>query len=175
MKQTPKTPAEFDYDLWTTEDGKCMVRVKITGEVTEVDREIMKILRTEEKRIRRSYGPVIDCEGEEDEENLPDTVLSLDALTAGDKDASVWASDPKSYEDEALFNVMIARFKQTLSPLQLSVFKECLVKGVTVREYAEEHGISKSYVSKIAKTVKEKLKDFFKNEWTKLKKMSVVK
>ena len=31
-----------------------MVRVKITGEVTEVDREVMKALRTEEKRIRRA-------------------------------------------------------------------------------------------------------------------------
>ena len=52
--KTPKTPIEFDYDLWTTEDGKCMVRVKITGEVTEVDREVMKALRAEEQRIRRA-------------------------------------------------------------------------------------------------------------------------
>lgn len=52
--KTPKTPIEFDYDLWTTEDGKCMVRVKITGEITEVDREVMKALRAEEKRIRRA-------------------------------------------------------------------------------------------------------------------------
>ena len=44
----PKTPKEFDYDLWTTEDGKCMVRVKITGEVTEVDRKVMRILRAED-------------------------------------------------------------------------------------------------------------------------------
>ena len=42
MKRIPKTPIEFDYDLWTTEDGKCMVRVKRTGEVSEVDREVMK-------------------------------------------------------------------------------------------------------------------------------------
>ena len=54
--KTPKTPIEFDYDLWTTEDGKCMVRVKRTGEVSEVDRKVMRILRAEEKRIRRSYG-----------------------------------------------------------------------------------------------------------------------
>ncbi len=52
----PKTPIAFDYDLWTTEDGKCMVRVKRTGEVSEVDRKVMRILRAEEKRIRRSYG-----------------------------------------------------------------------------------------------------------------------
>ena len=29
MKRIPKTPIEFDDDLWTTEDGKCMVRVKL--------------------------------------------------------------------------------------------------------------------------------------------------
>ena len=61
----PKTPIEFDYDLWTTEDGKCMVRVKSTGEVTEVDRKVMKILRTEEKRIRRSYGSDSASENED--------------------------------------------------------------------------------------------------------------
>ena len=38
MKRIPKTPIEFDYDLWTTEDGKCMVRVKRTGEQCEVGR-----------------------------------------------------------------------------------------------------------------------------------------
>ena len=32
----PKTPIAFDYDLWTTEDGKCMVRVKRTGEVSRL-------------------------------------------------------------------------------------------------------------------------------------------
>ncbi|MCD7889638.1 MAG: hypothetical protein LUG23_06975 [Oscillospiraceae bacterium] len=40
-----KTPIEFDYDLWTTEDGKCMVRVKLTGEVTEVARDVMKLIQ----------------------------------------------------------------------------------------------------------------------------------
>ena len=54
--KTPKTPIEFDYDLWTTEDGKCMVRVKCTGEQCEVNRETFRSLRLEEKRIRRSYA-----------------------------------------------------------------------------------------------------------------------
>lgn len=51
MKGIPKTPVEFDYDLWTTEDGKCMVRIKATGEVTEVERTVMQVLRSEEKRF----------------------------------------------------------------------------------------------------------------------------
>ena len=52
----PKTPKEFDYDLWTTEDGKCMVRIKATGEVVEVDRTVMQVLRSEEKRLRRALS-----------------------------------------------------------------------------------------------------------------------
>ena len=60
MKRIPKTPVEFDYDLWTTEDGKCMVRVKATGETTEVDREVMKALRNEEKKLRRSYDQLVE-------------------------------------------------------------------------------------------------------------------
>ena len=72
-----KTPIEFDYDLWTTEDGKCMVRVKQTGEVCEVSRETMKILRNEEKKLRRSMSgvPVIGCEEEKT------TLLSLDYVS----------------------------------------------------------------------------------------------
>ena len=76
----PKTPIEFDYDLWTTEDGKCMVRVKATGEVTEVDREVMKSLRAEEKKLRRSYGAVATSDDEDNAKKSSDTVLSLDAL-----------------------------------------------------------------------------------------------
>ena len=71
--KTPKTPIEFDYDLWTTEDGKCMVRVKSTGEVTEVDRKVMKMLRAEEKRIRRSM-PASKDDGDDE----TTTLLSLD-------------------------------------------------------------------------------------------------
>ena len=52
--KTMKTPIEFDYDLWTTEEGKCMVRIKLTGEVCEVSRETMRVLRNEEKKLRRS-------------------------------------------------------------------------------------------------------------------------
>ena len=49
---------EFGYDLWATEEGKCMVRIKNTGEVTEVDRTIMQALRAEEKRLRRASFPM---------------------------------------------------------------------------------------------------------------------
>ncbi len=73
----PKTPKEFDYDLWTTEDGKWMVRIKSTGEVTEVDREVMKALRAEEKWMRRKMtgAPVPGAE------EATTTILSLDYVS----------------------------------------------------------------------------------------------
>ena len=43
-----KALKEFDYNLWTTEENgvkKYFVGVKATGEVTEVDAEVMKVLR----------------------------------------------------------------------------------------------------------------------------------
>ncbi|MFR1826659.1 MAG: hypothetical protein ACLSXD_07975 [Lawsonibacter sp.] len=89
----PKTPIAFDYDLWTTEDGKCMVRVKRTGEVSEVDRKVMRILRAEEKRIRRSYGSDNTSEDEDGAEKLSDTVLSLDAMPEDDVKSAAWLAD----------------------------------------------------------------------------------
>ena len=58
-----KALKEFDYNLWTTEENgvkKYFVGVKATGEVTEVDAEVMKVLRNEEKKMRRH----IEEEGE---------------------------------------------------------------------------------------------------------------
>ena len=78
--KTPKTPVAFDYDLWTTEDGKCMVRVKKTGEVSEVNRDVMRVLRAEEKRIRRSYGSDSTSEDEDSAEKSSDSV-STTAMT----------------------------------------------------------------------------------------------
>lgn len=161
MKRIPKTPIEFDYDLWTTEDGKCMVRVKSTGEVTEVDREVMKILRAEEKKLRRSYGSSSISEDEDSEDRFSDTVLSLDALPDDNVKSSAWLADPKNYADEAIADILLEDFKRTLSPLHLSVFENCMMNGMTVREYAAMFEISKSYASKIEKAVREKIKNFF--------------
>ena len=78
--KTMKTPIEFDYDLWTTEEGKCMVRVKLTGEVCEVSRETMRVLRNEEKKLRRSKTgvPIAGCDDEDETETVTTTPLTAD-------------------------------------------------------------------------------------------------
>lgn len=67
-----------------------MVRVKSTGEVTEVDRKVMKILRVEEKWLRRSYGSDSASENEDGAENNSNPVLSLDAMPEDDVKSAAW-------------------------------------------------------------------------------------
>ena len=126
MKRIPKTPVEFDYDLWTTEDGKCMVRVKATGETTEVDREVMKALRNEEKKLRRSYdtGGASDCEDSEDAQ--PSTVLSLDAVPEDDVKASAWLESPEKMEEDIITGLLEQEFIRSLTKPQLDVYMNCI-------------------------------------------------
>lgn len=160
MKRTPKTPVEFDYDLWTTEDGKCMVRVKATGETTEVDREVMKALRNEEKKLRRSMtgAPI---EGTEDGETA--TILSLDYISCeGGEDMSpAWLLDPSNNIEAAETELFIADFRKSLSTNQREVFDVVLIGGMRVREYARLKGINHKSVVETVAAIRKKLKNIF--------------
>lgn len=153
----PKTPYEFDYDLWTTEDGKCMVRVKLTGEVTEVDREVMRILRAEEKKLRRSSEGVTALNGEK----LP--MLSLDYVSFDDCEgkASDWLMDSHDPMEEILFDITEADFRKSLTEKQLDVYLNCVVKGMSQKAYADRMGISPAAVFYTYKYVREKAKKYF--------------
>jgi len=51
-----KSLKEFDYDIWTKEENgnkRCFARIKSTGEITEISIEVMRLLRNEEKKLRR--------------------------------------------------------------------------------------------------------------------------
>lgn len=56
--KVPKTPDDFDYDLWT-QDGMCFMRIKRTGEQCEITQETMRLLRSEEKRLRREKEDIL--------------------------------------------------------------------------------------------------------------------
>ena len=157
----PKTPIEFDYDLWTTEDGKCMVRVKATGEVTEVDRDVMKSLRAEEKKLRRSYGAVGTSDDEDNAKKSSDTVLSLDALPEEDVKSSAWLADPANNIEMALTEMCIEDFRKSLSSIQLEIFDVVMLGGVGVREYARQKGINHKTVVEAIASMRKKLKKIF--------------
>ena len=148
--KTPKTPIEFDYDLWTTEDGKCMVRVKITGEVTEVDRKVMRILRAEEKRLRRSKQgvPISGTEGKTAEERA--SVLSLSYVSyEGCEDLEpYWLIDSSSMEESVMFWMSEKEFRATLTPRQLDIYLNCIIGGQSKIDYP---GKAAEYIERLSR------------------------
>jgi len=161
MKRIPKTPIEFDYDLWTTEDGKCMVRVKRTGEVSEVDREVMKVLRAEEKKLRRSYGTDSTSEDDDCEEKSSDTVLSLDALPDDDVKSAAWLADPHDFTTDITTTMLEQELIASLTDAQLDLYKKCIVGGKALREYAREEGINFKCAWKRRDLIQKKAKKIF--------------
>lgn len=155
MKRIPKTPIEFDYDLWTTEDGKCMVRVKRTGEQCEVSRETFRILRAEEKKLRRSYAQSASDE-DGDEVNAP--VLSLDVIPEDDMKSAAWLADPANFADEVLINILISDFRDSLNNVHRDIFDQCLLGDKTIREFAAEYGLRRSTVWDIANNLRKNFK-----------------
>jgi hypothetical protein len=115
----PKTPAEFDYDLWTTEKGKCMVRIKATGEVTEVERAVMQVLRAEEKRLRRALSTE---QGGKTEEAPSPSVLSLDVLPENIAD-SRWLMDSCDYAEEVSTKLLEYDLRESLTPIQYGIYQ----------------------------------------------------
>ena len=157
--KTPKTPIEFDYDLWTTEDGKCMVRVKLTGEVTEVDRNVMKALRAEEKRLRRSYTGSNSDDIEEAEGNS--STLSLDALPEDDVKASAWLADPRDFTEEVTTAMLEQDFLRILTDTQRDIFTKVLREGMKPYDYAKANGVSASSVTQHIQAIRIKAKKYF--------------
>lgn len=154
----PKTPKEFDYDLWTTEEGKYMVRVKATGEVTEVGREVMKALRAEEKRMRRSFA----AESLDDEQvEGGNTVLSLDALPDDDVKSAAWLADPHSFTEELTMRMLIENFVLTLTEKQSEVFRSCVISGESLSSCAKRMGVDYTTVKEARNAVRKKFKNFF--------------
>ena len=157
MKRIPKTPIEFDYDLWTTEDGKCMVRVKLTGEVCEVSRETMRVLRNEEKKLRRSF---VGTPVEDDEEDT-NPILSLDVISEEDvKDAS-WLADPHDFTQDIAVRMAEEEFIKSLTSREKDVYTFCIKMGREQSVYAEKTGLSISRVCKIVAAIRKKAKNFF--------------
>lgn len=145
---------EFDYDLWTTQEGGTKhywARVKATGEVAEISIEVMRCLRAEEKRIYREI----------EASQKRGSTLSLDVIHDEEKES--WFSDNGFGASEMEKALTEEAFRQLLTPAQLSVFNECLIEGKSRTAYAAIHSVSVPMVSKHIQAIREKAKKFFGN------------
>lgn len=162
-----KAPKEYDYDLWTSvENGrkKCWVRVKRTGEVCEVSKEVLRYLRSEEKSIRRTRKMLQDREGD----------LHLDFFS-DDEFGECWLVDPKDCVDKVIAHLLDEEFKRILSARQMDVYYRCMVKGMGVREYARKHHLNYKSVISTMTAIRKKFYKFYYDTPSKARKMSVDK
>lgn len=149
-----KSLKEFDYDLWTTNENsvtKYWVRIKSTGEVTEVDIKTMRVLRNSEKTMRRQIV---------DEQENCGTILSLNKLEEDTKDCFYIFNNYYNHEDEIAFDLYLETFKKTLTEKQLNVFICCLINGQSQTDYAKENSINNSSVRDIIRGIRKKYKNF---------------
>ena len=150
-----KTIKEFDYDLWAVEKNKTkkyFVRVKATGEVSEVSHEVMKVLLSEEKRMRRNK-----------EKSIYNPTLSLDYINTESKDAeSYWLVDAlQDVQEQHLFNEFKREFINNLTAKQKEIYFKCIIGEYSVTEYAVKTGKSRQAVMKTILQIREKAKKFF--------------
>lgn len=153
----PEDPVEFDYDLWTTEEGKCMVRIKATGEITEVERSVMQVLRSEEKRLRRTISPE---QGPSREGKTAPTVLSLDMLPEDVADSS-WLADTYDYTEEISTKLLERSLRESLTPTQYGIYQACILNGISYKAYADRMDVSYQSVQNAIRLIQKKAKNIF--------------
>ncbi|MBO5462634.1 MAG: sigma-70 family RNA polymerase sigma factor [Clostridia bacterium] len=144
----------FDYDLWTTNDygiKRYWVRIRATQEVVEVDLKTLRFLRAEEKKIYRAI---------EDARNNAGTVLSYDVFE--DEEVSgEWLIDEKDLETHILMQLEIDAVVKTLTPKQFLVYKNCILEGMELREFARKNNLSYSTVKEIRDAIRKKFQKNF--------------
>lgn len=145
---------KFDYDLWTTNDDgvkRYWVRIRATQEVVEVDLKTLRFLRTEEKKIYRAI---------EDARNNAGTVLSYE-IFEDEEVSGEWLIDEKDIETQVLMQTEIDAVVKTLTPKQFLVYKNCILEGMELREFARINNLSYSTVKDIRDAIRKKFQKSF--------------
>lgn len=145
---------KFDYDLWTTNDDgvkRYWVRIRATQEVVEVDLKTLRFLRAEEKKIYRAI---------EEARNNAGTVLSYEVFE-DEEISGEWLIDEKDLETQVLMQSEIDAVVKTLTPKQFWVYKNCILEGMELREFARKNNLSYSTVKDIRDAIRKKFQKNF--------------
>ena len=160
-----KSVKEFEYEIWTTEEEgekKYWVRVKHTDEVTQVSLPVLRLLRCEEKRIRR----------EREKKRIQGKDLSLNTL-ANEDVSEYWLADRNDPEKNIVSHLMEEELIEKLTPRQADVFLCCMVEGMSIREYCRQHHRSIGSVMCAVNAIRKKFKNIYFETRSKGEKMSV--
>ena len=140
---------EFDYDLWTTDENgvkRYWAKVRSTGEVSEISSDVIKYLRSEEKRLYREYEISKEF----------GSILSLDVPVNDDKES--WFEDHGAGMSEMETSIMEEEFRKTLTPLQLEVYEICILGDCEINEYSKRKNMDRKKIESTVKSIRRKFK-----------------
>lgn len=162
---------EFEYDLWTDKEGRHYARIKSSGEICEIDKDTMRFLRREEKRLQREkeLKRLLTTDREEDDDLKDERrraavffPLSLsDNQGEDERRESSWLECVGNVEETVITQVMVQTLFDHLSPQQKEVFI-CVIKGgETQQAFADRNGTSSRAVRNTIERIRKKAKKLF--------------
>lgn len=158
---------DFDYILWKDSEGRCFVKVKFTDEVSEVNEQVFRTLRNEEKRLYREIELNESLKSEDADETIKDKAkvmfpVSYDIMVENDEESqSSWLAFQRNFEEELIASDLEEKFVDTLTEIQKEVFYCVLIDGETHRDFAERKGMTHQNVSYTVSCIRKKFKKFF--------------
>lgn len=149
----PITPIGFEYLLWK-EGNKHMVRIISSGQTTEVNSDVFRFLRLEEKRKYR----------ENMKESQGQSPLQTDDISA-DRFChnSYERRNCYEFEDDVLFNLLCQCSCAQLTPNQQEAFIARAINNEPLAAYASRNGVSYQAVQSSMRCIRKKTKKFFKD------------
>lgn len=158
---------EFDYILWKDSEGRCFVKVKFTDEVSEVNEQVFRTLRNEEKRLYREIELNESLKSEDADETIKDKAkvmfpVSYDIMVENDEESqSSWLASQRNFEEELIASDLEEKFVGTLTEIQKEVFFNVLIGGEKEYVYADRKGVTEAAIRNTIKQIRKKAKKFF--------------
>ena len=119
----------------------------------------MRILRAEEKRIRRALRSD-EGTAKEGTEHQHRT-YSLSAVSENEMEKSDWLVDPTSDFANVEARLFVKSAIEMLSPLEQEIFSSCLLGEMPIRQFAERNEMRKSTAWDMANSIRKKLQEIF--------------
>ena len=117
--------------------------------MAEISIEIMRCLRTEEKRV---YREIVASQNR-------GSTLSLDV--SHDEEKEYWLEDNGMGVSEMEIPILEEEFCKLLTANQLEIYKACMIGHCSVREYARRKKLDPKTVSEVIAAIRKKFKKFF--------------
>lgn len=158
----------FDYFLFKDEQGRCFVKIKSTDEIVEINEQVMRLLRSEEKKIYREaelkkYFNSDDIEKKAKASVLYPFYYQNDDCESEDENESesFVLQDHIDFEDELIARDLEKSFVSLLTDSQKEVFYDVMLGGETQRSFAKRKGLNKRAVNNRIELIRKKAKKFF--------------